>query len=525
MSLKIPKVIVGVFFVFIWLLLVDRLVFGYGMWLLPNEFAWNTHYFYNFVYEYKKIQRTPKTKPRIFLIGSSIAYYSIARELLIQEIYKKTGEEVDISYFCYAGNSPLYIYLFLDQLLELKPDLIVYPLNFVDFRLHRQAVKNPSSPFIESAEERVLIQDAVSEEEAPQARNLLPYQTLKELWSYLDWDKRGELLSASLFYFYRYKEFFLDSIHELIQHRWTRNTSYHAYNGVQIPERVNSLGWTSKKFSFQAIPKIQKEGFWIEVVDEFFKKGPLQVQIYSNSSPSSKSHVQRITFHESGWKKILLDPEFFYTEPEPFLTVELSHVWYSYEASGFLRDYHWDPMGVRLTQTFGLEKPRKDVYFQREERLEDLRYLNMDEKTYREYFFYRLLSDLPNRPGIRYLYEIAETKKRIAKESFRPILHFRYLEKITKKLGQKKVPLLIINNPENPVSLEWYVDSKWYDGYLEYLHSLTGEGVFFVDGKDIARMQDFSDFHHLTYPGMVQQNNWYANQILKIYAFLNIGFP
>ncbi len=500
--------------------LLDICVFRFLFWRIPNEAAWNSRHFYNFLYEWKKTKRTPKVRPRVFLLGSSIAYYSTDREILKQEIQKWTGVEVDVEYFSYAGNSPLCAYLFLDNLFALKPDLVIYPLNFIDFRLHRPFIVHPQNPSVERSEEDLLLADAATEVEAPQSAILFPLEMLLELWKYMDWERRGQLWIAGIFKFYAYKDLFLDVIGELYSHRFGRNSSYHAYNGVQIPERVNSLGWTSRQFSFRVTKKIRKEGFWIEVVGEFFKKGPLEIRIYPYRKKDDPNvHVQSIFYTTSGWKQVVLDEEFFQEEAYPFLTVELSHVWYAYEADGFLRDYHRDPMGVRLTQTFGLEEPKKNVHYTREERLEDLRYVDMDDKTYREYFFYRLLEDLEKRPGIRYLYEIQNAKKQVSKERFRPILHFRYLAKIADRFREEKVPLLLINHPENPISLEWYVNSKWYRGYLEYLNSLQGDGVRVLDWKDKLRMQDFSDFHHLTYPGMLKMNPCYAKAIAEISAF------
>lgn len=318
---------------------------------------------------------------------------------------------------------------------------------------------------------------------------------------------------ASLFKFYAYKDLAWDAVTSLYNHRFGRNSSYHAYAGVQIPERVNSLGWTHQKFSFRVTDTIKIEGFWVEVVDEILRDGPLTIRLECDD------YSQEVVFSSPGWKKISLDSEFFQKEKYPFLTASLSQVWYSFEANGFLKDYHRDPMGVRLTQTFGLDAPKQNMQYNREERFEDLRYIDMDDDTYREYFFYRLLEDLPNRPGIRYLYEIAEAKKRLGGESFRPILHFEYLRKFAERLEQKKIPLLIINNPENPISLEWYSNTNWYKDYLKFLESLQREGTRFVDWKDVLEMQDFSDFHHFTYPGMEKMNSKYASEIIDFSAF------
>jgi hypothetical protein len=77
---------------------------------------------------------------------------------------------------------------------------------------------------------------------------------------------------------------------------------------------------------------------------------------------------------------------------------------------------------------------------------------------------------------------------------------------------------LLINNPENPISLDWYKNSLWYEGYLQYLKNLQNSSVKFIDLKENLRMQDFSDYHHFTYPGMVKMNHIYCEEIRNFSA-------
>ena len=63
-------------------------------------------------------------------------------------------------------------------------------------------------------------------------------------------------------------------------------------------------------------------------------------------------------------------------------------------------------------------------------------------------------------------------------------------------MREKKIPLILINNPENPLALNWYENSKWYQDHLTYLQSLSSdEEIYFVDFRNKLNMQDFSDFH------------------------------
>jgi hypothetical protein len=493
----------------LFLLLLDFLFFGFILWRIPNESPWNTNHFYNFIYEWKKIERKPKQRKRIFVVGSSIAYYSMDKTLLQKSLSKSLNEEVDVEYFSYAGKSPLYMYLFLEELWKLKPDLVVYPINFIDFRLHRAQVLQPEV-LLANIPKDLLERDAISVGEAPQAKIIFPWQTLTKMWNLLTWEDRAEFFLASIFRFYAYKDIYAENISNIYNHRFGRNTRYHGYAGVQIPERVNSLGWTGKKFSFSLTNEIREKGIWIEVVPEILEVEPLKIQFQSDT------FSETIMLYKSGWMKISLNQKHFGT-----VKATLSHTWSATTANSFLKDYHRDRMGVRLTQTFGLDLPAQNSQYNREERTEDLRYIGMSDSEYEEYFYFRLLADFHLRPGIRYLVELANSKKKLANEDFAPILHFYYLKLISEEFAAKKIPLLIINNPENPISLDWYKNSNWYNGYLAYLSSLNNAFVGFIDLKENLPMQDFSDYHHFTYPGMVKMNHIYTQEIVKFSALKN----
>lgn len=140
----------------------------------------------------------------------------------------------------------------------------------------------------------------------------------------------------------------------------------------------------------------------------------------------------------------------------------------------------------------------------------------MSDLEYSKYFNFRLLDDYPQRPGIGYLIALKNAKLRIREEKFVPVLHFQYLEKFAGFLKEKKIPLWIVNNPENPISLDWYGNSNWYHDHLLFLESFSGNGVTFSDLKNSLSMQDFSDYHHFTFPGMMKMSSIYAREFVKI---------
>ncbi|TGL23229.1 hypothetical protein EHQ42_02945 [Leptospira levettii] len=487
---------------------IDTLFFRKIQFILPNESPWNTNHFFNFLYEYERIRSLPKIKKRIIIVGSSVAYYSIDARSLEKTLKEKFSLDVDVFYLAYAGNSPLYVYLLLNWLTPLDPDLVVYPVNFIDYRLHRTYVLFPDGRN-DTVDESLMIRDALTFGEAPQSLWVFPWETLKEVGSEMDTETLSRYIVSSGFTFYRYKDIYEQNLQNLIQHRFGRNTSYHSYMGVNIPEGVNGLGWTGKQFSFFPTHKMEEKGIWLEVTP-YLLAGSTCKLTFSNGDTN-----QVVNLKDARWTNVRLDPIFFRENKQ--ITATLERVWYAHEATGAYLDYHYDPMGVRLEQTFGLEVAKSGVQYTREPRTEDYRYKRMDDKTYTRYFYYRLLEGLDKRPGIGYLVALKLAKERIRTEKFRPFFHFHYLQKIADHFRNRNIPFLLINNPENPISLSWYEDSDWYRDHLLFLKSLDSGSVHFWDIHGVLPMQGFSDFHHFTYVGMEQMNSIYAERIGNLF--------
>lgn len=501
-NLKLILLFTGFFF------LLDYFLFGFLLWKIPNESPWGTNHFYNFEYERKRLLSQKSSKPLVLIIGSSIGYYSIDRTLLAGYLKEKTGKDYSVEYLSFAGMTPLDAYLFRNEILNLKPELVLYPINFIDFRLHRAYILNPENKN-ETVDDNIILQDALNWGEAPQSKFAFPFQSFLDLRNEIPIEKSAAYLFASLINSFRYREIYLPNLRHFFSHRFGRNTHYHGYAGVQIPERVSSLGWTGKRFTFSPRKYMFEKGFYLQVVPELVESGPLTIT-FSNREET----VQKEIIARPGWIKLRLNADF---KNKDFpITAELSKTWQPYQAKEDRHDYSRDELGVRLQQTFGLDSPLSDMHYEREERSEDLRYTNMSDSDYREYFNYRLLSDLQSRPGIGYIYALKWAKERLASENFRPSLHMKYLKKFADAMEEEKLSVLIINNPENPFSLEWYENSNWYKDHLDYLRNLGKGGcVNFVDYRNSLPMQDFSDFHHLTYPGMVKANSLYGELILN----------
>ena len=495
------KILKNIAFFFLVLVALDGLLFRFLVWKLPNESAWNSGHFFNALYEFHNLPE--KKRKRIVIVGSSIAYYSINANVLARELKLETGEDFDVVYFAFAGMTPFDAWMLSARIDAMDPDLIVYPVNFIDFRLHRPYVMGTTNESVTM--DQMLLGDSLFLEEAPQSKYFYPDEAFRKYFFQLGLGRSAQYLSSWFFAFYRYRDILPAHFQNLYNHRFTRNTSYHGYTGIQIEERVNHRGWTGRNFTFIVSDHISKNGIWIEIVPEMTNRAPVKVSFYHGSKK------EEYLFKNPGWK--LISSALFI--PGKTVKAALSDTWEPFESSGFRFDYLHDKLGVRLQQTFGFDNPANDKYYQREERIEDLRFLGMSNEGYKQYFYEYLLKDAGKRPGIAYLNALRIAKQRVAGEHFKKGFQYAGLEKFVMAMVAKQRKVMIINHPENPLSLAWYGSSGYYHDYLGFLQALTNEYTGFIDWKNNLQMQEFNDYHHVTYNASLKLTSDLAKAIKK----------
>ncbi|MCB1179922.1 MAG: hypothetical protein KDK36_20260, partial [Leptospiraceae bacterium] len=464
------------------------MIFGYLYWKIPDESPWSTNFFYGFENQFRRLSKKfkeNKTK-KILLLGSSVAAYSLHPEFIQKTLLENYNLNSDVEILSFAGMTPLDVYMMRNKINLLNEDVIVYPINFIDYRIHRNYQIHPGEKSFITTDEEFLLNDALDYGNAPQARIFYPLEIVLEFWNVLPLEKLADYLSSFIIKTNRYRDIVWDNIKLFYNHRYGRNTSYHGYMGTNIPETVDSLGWTTKRFSFYPKKYMKSEGFYIQVVPEILKDGKLEISILNKNSDV----IQKEIYTTPGWKKIILNEN---ASEKDLITIELSNSWKANEAIGDRFDFHRDEMGVRLQQNFGERIPNRIYHIYREERKEDRRYLNMSEDEYKEYFYYRLLDNFDKRPGLTYFHSIYEAKKKISEEKFTIHTQLKYLKKAIEYFEKQKVKVILINNPENPITLGLYKDSRWYKGKLEFLKNLEGNFVKVFDWKEKLNPQDFSD--------------------------------
>jgi hypothetical protein len=495
------------FFLFLIFVLFDHFFWEVLFWKIPNEASWGTDFFYNYVYEKKRLEAGRGTKERILVLGSSVARYSFDNSVF--EAYLETkGIKKEVRLLSHAGLTPMDAYAQRDSIEKMQPSLLVYPLNFVDFRIFRAFQLVPQKK-LEEVDEDILISDSLQPSIAPQVISAYPWEALRDFSPYFSLDARASFLSAGIFSFYRYREFGFDNFKYMYAHRNSRNTRYYWYQGIQIPERVSTLGWTKKSFSFEIRPYMKEKGFWVQVVPEILQEGPLVINIKSD-----RGDMEEFILKDVGWQQIVIQK----IGEGDKVRAELSATWKPIHALGDRFDYAREDMGVRLQETFGLDTPHKNFHVVREERSEDDRFVTLTEREYEDYFHFRLLQDLDSRPGLVAMQLYKDSKERLHREVFRPFYQYRFLKLFTEEMRKRKIPTLLILNPENPYSLVWYKDSQYLKDEIRFLESLEGEGVQFLNLHSYLDGKNFSDYHHLTYQGMLKMTPVYAEKVIQMTA-------
>ncbi|MCE9499138.1 MAG: hypothetical protein K8R21_01270, partial [Leptospira sp.] len=113
---------------------LDRIVFGWALFEIPNELEWDTSPWYNFLHKTKSIQFSEHEKG-VLIAGSSVALYS-ALPAGIESSLKKSGHEnAKVDFYSHVAMSPTDLNYYLDDVISKKPKIVLYLLNPGDLQL------------------------------------------------------------------------------------------------------------------------------------------------------------------------------------------------------------------------------------------------------------------------------------------------------------------------------------------------------------------------------------------------------
>ncbi|MBI3394426.1 MAG: hypothetical protein HY042_01180 [Spirochaetia bacterium] len=486
-------------------LTLDRLVFDEALWRIPNETAWETDPHYNFEYSFRHVPPKRSGVRRIVIVGSSIAGYSVLPELLQRELAAQGngGEAPEILPLSHQGMNGFNLLTYAERLKALQPDLIVFPTNMVDYRVERPIMLGLLADIVQqdsvvraAALEKLTREMALS----PEVRTLGPREAMRYAAPVLTLAEKSSFLAAWLSPALRFRDIAFTPISAFYAHRWGRDRSYtHTF----VPgSSVTLSGWTAPRFSIPVTARLLLRGLEVESKGE---TGAVTLALRSSATDDcgNPNTAKPITFQLAhGWQRI--DVRGF--SEGSWVCGAVSPAFYSDELG--------TDLGVRLTATAGLEPGA--LVRRRELRYDDVLFSAYSDDEYRRSFARRILRF--DRAGMEYLKALEIAKKVWSDHPFNDGLPaFQSLAVWKNVMSGAGIPVLIVESPENPVSRAWYGASPWAKSFSDFLSrepaGAPGGCITHKSAVNLLRMQDFYDYHHLSYFGAVKFTRWLAKEI------------
>ncbi len=494
-SLRFKVIIIFLLFIFS-VSLLDKLIFNKLLYSFPNELEWDTSHWYNFQHSRINLQPFSGENRGILITGSSVGLYSALPEF-IEESLRKVDKKVSVRFYSHVAMSPTDFYHYTDDIISKKPALVVYPINPADFQFD---YFSPENPEIFNREGWVRYNG-----ERQPVRSFYPLDFAIGYHKELSTDVFFLLLSKSLLYVNRERNFLLDPLYSYYERHFRDGRSYHNYTGITPEEGIWRKGWTLPKFTINCEVVPDTDGIREEFI--FTELPDTEVRITKNNTV-----LLNETFKKSGWKeiKIPLDKN----KSKELLTIETKNTVSSrtIDPKSYSREEFY---GIRLSQNFCRNDFQRNISFQRREVLEDITLSKMTEEEYVSDYNNRLFLNSDKRPELFRQNWIRSIKQNISTLEFTPWIEFEYFQKAINKLKNNNIKVIIINIPENPLERKFYIPSKWYSGYDEYMKSISSEQkVKYLD--KILSLEDpryFIDINHLTYRGAKVISEEYINLI------------
>ncbi|HVN86440.1 MAG TPA: hypothetical protein VMW17_16520 [Candidatus Binatia bacterium] len=111
-------------------------------------------------------------------------------------------------------------------------------------------------------------------------------------------------------------------------------------------------------------------------------------------------------------------------------------------------------------------------------------------------------------------------KLSIRERAFEPRGEYDEIERLVASLSRQGISVALVNSPESPLILPAYRDTPYYQAHLAFLRGLADKyrGVRFYDFSAELPAEDFNDWHHPNYFGIVKLGSPYADTIRQAIA-------
>lgn len=485
------------------LFFLDRFIFDYLFFKFPNEMEWDTSPWYNFLHKRNKLENILGEK--IFLTGSSVALYSALPGKIQKKLHESYNFQANVDFYSHVAMSPTDFYYYSNDIIKLRPSTVVYLLNPADFQFD-SFQKNDGKLNFKNGElsysEEVRISSYVYRYPV---RLIYPGSFILENYNYLNKKEILYLLPRASLKVNTYRAFFLEPFEAFMEHHLKSGRSYHNYTGVIPEEGIYRKGWTKEEFTINCEINNGK------LNESIFSQVPaLHLYVYKGNELISEKFYQKI-----GWHKLDLLINSGDTNVKLKFKVDRSVSSRIVDEKLYGKEYFY---GIRLSQNFCKKEIEHDIAYKRNPALEDDAFLNMSDEEYKKDFDERLFKDLDKRPELKRMQMVHNIKMELSKsKQFRKWSEFEFLEKAIEKFHKSGINLIIINNPEVSIELNNYINSPWYNGYLNYFKELelSQKIKFYNLNNYLKDDRYFSDFHHLTYHGAEVMSSEYADIIYK----------
>lgn len=453
-------------------------------WRIPKLTPVSADYGYQFLTDARAMSTTPKQlgTPRVLAVGSSVAGAFDPGQ--VQGLLAAGGTAADVHRLLLPGIKPSDLRLYFEtDGAALSPDVVAILLNPLDFL-------NPSF-------ERNL---------KPQVRNVLPpAPTLRERGAYIPTlAGKLDLALASVSNLYRYRALLRAAFedHLRLAWRWLRGGAAAQGYGRYAD------GYTRQDFG---LPLAAVAGGLDYYVDPIWLTQRGRVTLTFSVDGDL---LERRTETTPGWKRFELPGG----SRGAALQVSADSAW-SPRAAG--AD---DPrlLGVRLRDDLpptGASE-QAPVHYPPIERAHPDTLLRMKGER-GEAFVARWqgLLDADSEFGRRFR-AYRDTKLARRDQPVSANGEYAELERLVQVFTQRGAAVVLINNPESPLLRDQYASSPYYDSYLEFLAGLAARqpNTRVVDLGGALPIEDFNDWHHVTYLGAIKLGPRYAEVLQPLAA-------
>ena len=117
--------------------------------------------------------------------------------------------------------------------------------------------------------------------------------------------------------------------------------------------------------------------------------------------------------------------------------------------------------------------------------------------------------------SVRLLEDYRDAKLGVRDQTIEPDGEYAELERLVRLLNQRGARVVLINTPESALLRDLYESGPYYRSYIAFLEGLAARvpGARFYDFRGLLPVEDFNDWHHVTYIGAIKLGAAYTELV------------